>query len=75
MRAHSAQYPVWFIPGLVPVACPLSAGLACEIPATRIAVIADGSPCHSSGRCTGHNHADPTIAAQAKDELDWRTSH
>lgn len=75
MYTRASQHPIWFVPGITPTACPLGAGLECEIPITRIAVIADGSSCHSSGRCAGHNHADPAIAAQAKEELDWRTSH
>lgn len=75
MHARTTQHPIWFIPGITPTACPLGAGLKCEIPITRMAVIADSSPCHAGGRCAGHNHANPVIAAQAKDELDWRTSH
>lgn len=75
MHARTAQHPVWFVHGITPTACPLGAGLECEIPITRMTVIADGSPCHTGGRCAGHNHADPTVATQAKEELDWRTSH
>lgn len=75
MRTHTAQHPTWFIPGITPTTCPLGAGLECEIPITRIAIIADGSLCHAGCRCAGHNHTDPTVAAQAKEELNWHTSH
>lgn len=75
MRAHIAQQPIWFVSGITPAACPLAAGLECEIPATRLTVVADGVHCHTENRCRGHNHPNPTIAAQAKEELEWRTSH
>lgn len=75
MRPRTSPHPVWFVPGVEQASCPLGMGLLCEIPVTRLSVIANGQPCHSGNNCLGHNHPNPEISAQAREEFDLRIAH
>lgn len=75
MRTRTNPHPVWFVPGVEPISCPLGAGLLCEIPVTRLSVIAEGRSCHSGNNCLGHNHPNPEISQQAREEFDLRIAH
>lgn len=75
MPAKALQYPTWFVGGVTPGPCPISNGLMCDIPITRLLVVTDGQPCHQNNCCRGHNHPDAVISTQAQQELNWRTAH